>query len=111
MAFSKGASPTDPIIVALSIFDHLGTQVGSTVNGPTNTLTSPTDYQSQYLGSGGYAWLSVWQNGFADDVLHIDNADQTIGTTPIPAALPLFVSGLGAIGFAATRRKRRKAAA
>ena len=31
-------------------------------------------------------------------------------TTPLPAALPLFASGLGLVGFAAHRRKRKKAA-
>ena len=32
-------------------------------------------------------------------------------TTPIPAALPLFASGLGVLGFAAFRRKRKALAA
>jgi MYXO-CTERM domain-containing protein len=32
-----------------------------------------------------------------------------VATTPIPAALPLFVSALGMLGFAA-RRRRGKAA-
>jgi PEP-CTERM motif-containing protein len=31
--------------------------------------------------------------------------------TPLPAALPLFVSGLGALGFFARRRKRKAALA
>ena len=29
--------------------------------------------------------------------------------TPLPAALPLFVSGLGALGFVGWRRKRKNA--
>jgi hypothetical protein len=37
--------------------------------------------------------------------------DSDLQTTPLPAALPLFASGLGALGFAAFRRKRRTAAA
>lgn len=106
MMFSKGTLPTDPIIVALSIFDHLGTQVGSTVVTPTNMVSYGDDYQSQYLGSGGYAWLTVWKNGSAGDVLHIDNANQMI--TPLPAALPLFGSGLGVVGGILGWRKRRK---
>lgn len=36
---------------------------------------------------------------------------ETINATPIPGALPLFVSGLGVIGFVARRRKRKPAAA
>ena len=33
------------------------------------------------------------------------------GTTPVPAALPLFASGLGGMGLLAWRRKKKKAAA
>jgi uncharacterized protein DUF4082 len=35
----------------------------------------------------------------------------TVATTPIPAALPLFAAGLGIIGWAARRRKRLRFAA
>jgi hypothetical protein len=34
-----------------------------------------------------------------------------VGQTPLPAALPLFASGLGAVGFAAWHRKRKARAA
>lgn len=37
--------------------------------------------------------------------------DSQLQATPIPAALPLFASGLGALGFAAYRRKRKTLAA
>jgi len=33
------------------------------------------------------------------------------GTVPLPAALPLFAGGLGALGLLGWRRKRRAAAA
>ena len=36
--------------------------------------------------------------------------DPAPGETPLPGALPLFVSGLGALGFFAHRRKRKQAA-
>lgn len=35
------------------------------------------------------------------------NATASIGATPLPAALPLFASGLGALGFIGWRRKRK----
>jgi hypothetical protein len=38
------------------------------------------------------------------------SVDETINATPIPAALPLFASGLGALGLVAHRRKRKAAA-
>jgi hypothetical protein len=34
----------------------------------------------------------------------------TIATTPLPAALPLFATGLGALGLLGWRRKRKAAA-
>ncbi|MGZ5829153.1 MAG: hypothetical protein ACXWJW_11535 [Xanthobacteraceae bacterium] len=37
----------------------------------------------------------------------IASFDSELQATPIPGALPLFVSGLGALGFAAYRRKRK----
>jgi hypothetical protein len=44
------------------------------------------------------------------DVIDAD-ADFTIATTPLPAALPLFASGLGALGLFGWRRKRKNAVA
>jgi hypothetical protein len=35
----------------------------------------------------------------------------SLSTTPLPAALPLFATGLGTLGVLARRRKRKKAAA
>ena len=32
-----------------------------------------------------------------------------VSSTPIPGALPLFASGLGLLGFAAQRRRRKAA--
>jgi hypothetical protein len=34
-----------------------------------------------------------------------------VATTPLPAALPLFASGLGALGLVSWRRKRKARAA
>jgi hypothetical protein len=42
---------------------------------------------------------------------NIGSVQETINATPIPAALPLFASGLGVMGFLARRRKRKNAAA
>lgn len=50
--------------------------------------------------------------GFQDDPAWIafDNLSVT-SATPLPAALPLFASGLGALGLLGWRRKRKKAQA
>jgi len=52
---------------------------------------------------GTYEW--TWGTG-ADQ-----NFTFEIGTTPIPAALPLFATGLGALGLFGWRRKRKAALA
>jgi choice-of-anchor C domain-containing protein len=46
-----------------------------------------------------------------DDVSILDRGDSTPLGTPLPAALPLFASGLGALGFVGWRRKRKVAKA
>ena len=44
-------------------------------------------------------------------VPHSSGVDLFIGAIPIPAALPLFATGLGALGLLTWRRKRRQVAA
>jgi hypothetical protein len=52
---------------------------------------------------GTYVW--TWGTG-PDQSFTLE-----IGATPLPAALPLFVTGLGALGLLGWRRKRKSAAA
>jgi len=40
----------------------------------------------------------------------LDNVDVELAATPLPATLPLFASGLGALGLLGWRRKRKAAA-
>jgi hypothetical protein len=44
-------------------------------------------------------------------VMGLSGQDFSGGETPIPATLPLFATGLGAIGLLGWRRKRKNAAA
>ena len=41
---------------------------------------------------------------------YIDSISVTVNQTPLPAALPLFATGLGALGLLGWRRKRKQAA-
>jgi hypothetical protein len=61
------------------------------------------------VGGNRYGWFASNEFSF----LAIDNAEliSDVAPTPIPGALPLFVSGLGLLGFAAHRRKRKAVAA
>ena len=68
-------------------------------------------------------FVEPWHNQFnfllATDVLSSKSSQQDLGawvvadtaaTTPLPGALPLFASGLGACGLLAWRRKRSRLA-
>jgi hypothetical protein len=45
------------------------------------------------------------------DFLHFSGTIENITPTPLPAALPLFATGLGALGLLGWRRKRKAQAA
>jgi len=103
----------------LSFLDQNGTVIGSLTAGSANPIVAGVSLVPQTLGhdfvtftdNGGFFYgvsLSTTQNAFefADlqaSVLHGGNADPT----PLPAALPLFATGLGAIGLLGWRRKRK----
>jgi hypothetical protein len=60
------------------------------------------------VGGNRYGWFANNEFSF----LAIDNASLTgTSATPLPAALPLFASGLGAIGLFGWRRKRKNSGA
>ena len=48
--------------------------------------------------------------GLITAVLHEGDAEQGLASTPLPGALPLFATGLGALGLLGWRRKRKAAA-
>jgi hypothetical protein len=85
--------------VDMSIFDSLGVLIASWVLD--NNTTDPIST----VGGNRYGWFP--QNEFP--FLAIDNASLT--TTPLPAALPMFASGLGALGLLRWRKKRKSVAA
>jgi hypothetical protein len=78
-------------IGGLGLFNILTSQVFS------GSLGDPTFLLGTFTGPGG-AGGSIT---ITDDV----------ATTPLPAALPLFAAGLGAMGFAGRRRKRNASVA
>jgi hypothetical protein len=66
-------------------------------NGGIHTYNSPlySSYGDYAAGAGGYA------------VNYSAPGTWEVTTTPIPAALPLFATGLGALGLLGWRRKRK----
>ncbi len=83
-------------------------------------------YSAQYdglnppLGAGipagtyvGFEDLAASQGGdfdYNDDSFVFTNVSTVTNGTPLPAALPLFATGLGALGLLGWRRKRKNAA-
>jgi len=60
-------------------------------------------------GSGGLAWFASF-DGF-ETIAGTSTASASLTEAPLPAALPLFGTGLGAGGLIAVLRRKRKAAA
>jgi len=102
-----------------------GTASGGSIVGGTDigaTGTEPTDgnwstFTATYLASATGLSISIImddnapavnQAGYWDNVRLSDDTT-SVGATPLPAALPLFVSGLGALGLVARRRKKASA--
>lgn len=70
MTYRKGAIPTDLVSTDMNVFDPSQNLVGTTTvvsNSPGGPLLS------QDLAGPNYVWITVWPNGWADDVLAIDN--------------------------------------
>ena len=83
--------------------------------GANNKGAESCDISSDFLNSAIIAGVNVFDadmNEIADAVLSSQSgfdyqAGYDVSAVPVPAALPLFLSGLAALGFAA-RRKRRQ---
>lgn len=101
-------------------------QGGSDTGGAFHTLSASGltansftqfDFLSGLGGSGHpdftsgamlFGVLALTQNGPNQTfVATFDNISVTLDQTPLPAALPLFASGLGALGLLGWRRKRK----
>lgn len=70
MTFEKGATDADPVVTHMAVIDPDDVPVGAaTVYG-----TSPGGpFTGADLLGNGYVWITVWQNGFANDLVGIDN--------------------------------------
>ena len=99
---------TDISQTGLSVFNSLGTELGTTtlMNNFSGGTVNPL--QNQYLAGPGYDWLTVWQNGFSGDQLKIDDisADTVTSPTPEPASFMLFGLGMAAVALVAQRKRR-----
>jgi hypothetical protein len=92
----------------LGAFDISGGALGN-LAGDSSTIS--TKLGSAYLDLGGnfYQIEDPGQGAYFYGTYSISAV--ALATTPLPAALPLFVGGLGMVGFLAHRRNRKALAA
>ena len=77
MTYRKASHPTDPVATDMNVYDPNHNLIGTT----QVFATSPGGpFASSDLRGNGYVWITVWQNGFAGDVLALDN--QRTGLLP-----------------------------
>jgi hypothetical protein len=82
-----------------------GTNGGSNIWSAVHGVVTPISTSAYWIWSlpdnGGYADFST--------KIMLASSDVVPPTTPVPAALPLFATGLGALGLMGWRRKRKAA--
>jgi hypothetical protein len=82
MDYYKADNPSDPALTDLNVYDANNTLIGSKIGLQATSPGGPM--ASSDLKGHGYAWLTVWQNGFANDQMAIDNLNTSV--LPISAS-------------------------
>ena len=107
---------------AIILFTVIGAGNGSVQNVTSSTTatsaavvaaftglgTFPADFHYQSVCGPGIATCGTGWSGSLDITYNF--TPSTTAETPLPAALPLFATGLGALGLLGWRRKRKAAA-
>jgi hypothetical protein len=96
------------------------TQYDNSANGPTLADGFHEDGNPIFTGAmfgcgDGILFCdaspAIRTNQWALDILNVASADEVGAATPLPAALPLFATGLGALGLLGWRRIRKNTTA
>ena len=80
-----------------------GTLVGQIGGG--DFFVIGTSY-AEFAAASGILQLYYWDSNFQDNAESVE-ATVNVVQTPLPGALPLFATGLGALGLLGWRRKRK----
>ena len=99
---------------AITAFDINGNVLGSITNDQLGLefLGLVTNDSSAVIAGLLFSLVGPELAGFAVDDIRFGVGEQVVvpGGVPLPAALPLFATGLGALGLIGWRRKRKAAA-
>jgi hypothetical protein len=77
MTWQKAPNPADPVISNMNVYNAAHGLVGTT---QVTAISPGGPFASSDLRGNGYVWITVWQNGFAGDLLALDN--QRTGLLP-----------------------------
>jgi hypothetical protein len=89
----------------------LGTIIGNHADFSNNGETAEDRFYG-FSNSAGIARLVISNTGGGIEIDHVQYGLLAVpGEVPLPAALPLFATGLGALGLLGWRRKRKNVAA
>jgi hypothetical protein len=103
-----------------SLMNHFGVEFPGAVTIQLflgTALLSSTEFGGEGLGffggvleAGGFDKVVLFDHLFSPGVYDNIHFGSTVAPVPIPAALPLFAAGLGAMGVFGWRKKRKSAA-
>lgn len=99
-AFNLGGHDTT---WTLTGYSSSGSQIGALV---INAIGSSNQGQYYGLAAAGISRAELTTT-LSNDYILLDNFTYDVSVVPIPAALPLFLSGLAGLGFLARRRKKQ----
>ena len=98
----------DPASTLFNLYDNTA---GAHLQGGQSDTNTLDGWLSMFAALGGEQLQGIWiaegltATNTGAESLTVNSLD--VATTPLPATLPLFAGGLGALGYFGMRRKRK----